>query len=181
MHAIRVASAALLGLTALTCSAPAALASDGGDDNHYVMSNGYDVLPSAIAAGGQVTLRVDRVASGCGRSVTVSSPVFDTVAIARGSSSAVTLVDRDARVGGSYRVTFVCGGVSAVKELTIAGGRPVDLTPAPYPVQRGVQAGEGGTVAGFDLKEIGLGAALIAGSVGAAYCLSRRRTGDDGG
>jgi hypothetical protein len=43
-----------------------------------------------------------------------------------------------------------------------------------------VHAGEGGTVAGFDLKEIGLGAALIAGSVGAAYHFSRRRTGEDG-
>lgn len=51
----------------------------------------------------------------------------------------------------------------------------------PYPVPRGVHAGEGGTVAGFDLKEIGLGAALIVGSVGTAYHFSRRRAaGDDG-
>ncbi|MFI5793051.1 hypothetical protein [Streptomyces sp. NPDC051677] len=180
MRAIRVASAALLGVTALTLSAPAAVAI-GGDDNHYVMSNGYDVLPLTIVAGGQITLQVDRGASGCTGSVTVSSGVFDTVVIPRGSSSAAALVDRDARVGVSYRVTFACGGISAVKELTISGGRPVDLTPAPRPVARGVQAGEGGAVAGFDLEEIGLGAALIAGSVGAAYYLSRRRAGEDGG
>lgn len=46
---------------------------------------------------------------------------------------------------------------------------------------KGVRAGEGGTVAGFDLSDIGLGALLVAGSVGAAYHLSRRRPGEDGG
>ncbi|WP_406005529.1 hypothetical protein OG440_04585 [Streptomyces sp. NBC_00637] len=178
MRAIRVASAALLGVTALTLSAPVAVASD--DDNHYVMSNGYSVLPSTIAAGGQVALQVDRNASGCRSSVTVSSGVFDAVVIPRGSSSAVVAVDRDARAGATYRVTFACGGISAVKELTIAGGR-FDPTPAPYPVPRGVHAGEGGTVAGFDLQEIGLGAALIVGSVGAAYWFARRRAGEDAG
>jgi hypothetical protein len=178
MRAIRVASAALLGVTALTFSAPVAVASD--DDNHYVMSNGYSVLPSTIAAGGQVTVQVDRNASGCRSSVTVSSGVFDAVVIPRGSSSAVVTVDWDARAGASYRVTFACGGISAVKELTIAGGRPVDPT-VPYPVPRGVHAGEGGTVAGFDLEEIALGAALIVGSVGAAYWFSRRQGAEDGG
>ncbi|MFE1751152.1 hypothetical protein [Streptomyces anandii] len=49
----------------------------------------------------------------------------------------------------------------------------------PEHFQHGVRAGEGGTIAGFDLKEIGMGTALIAGSVGAAYCLSRRRTGEE--
>jgi hypothetical protein len=44
-----------------------------------------------------------------------------------------------------------------------------------------VHAGEGGTLAGFDLKEIGLGAALIAGSLGVAYHFSRRRTDEDAG
>jgi hypothetical protein len=44
-----------------------------------------------------------------------------------------------------------------------------------------VHAGEGGAVAGFDLKEIGLGAALIAGSLGVAYHFSRRRTDEDAG
>ncbi|MCZ9344716.1 hypothetical protein NGM37_43910, partial [Streptomyces sp. TRM76130] len=47
--------------------------------------------------------------------------------------------------------------------------------------EKGVRAGEGGTVAGFDLRNIGLGSLLVAGSVGAAYHLSRRRPGEDGG
>ncbi|MGW1777550.1 hypothetical protein ACWCQQ_00235 [Streptomyces sp. NPDC002143] len=177
MRAIRVASAALLGVTALTFCAPAAVASVA--DDHYVMSNGYSVLPSAVSAGGQVTVQVDRHTSGCRSSVTVTSEVFDAVVIPRGSSSAVVLVDRDAKAGASYRVTFSCGGLSAVKELTIVGGRPVGPSPL-HPVPQGVHAGEGGTVAGFDLEEIGLGAALIAGSVGAAYYFARRRTAEDG-
>lgn len=177
MRAIRVASAALLGVTALTFFAPAAVASD---DGHYVMSNGYSVLPSTVAAGGQVALEVDRAVSGCRSSVTVTSGVFDTVVIPRGSSSAVAEVDRDARPGASYRVTFTCGGLSALKELTIAGGRPADVTPVPYPVPQGVHAGEGGSIAGFDLKEIGLGAALIVGSTAAAYRFARRRRAEDG-
>lgn len=177
MHAIRVASAALLGVGALTLSAPAAVAV--GSDDHYVMSTGYGVVPSVVAAGGQVSLRVDREVTGCRSSVTVSSGVFDAVTIPRGSSSAVAEVDWDAKPGASYRVTFSCGGLSAVKELTIAArGGP---TPVPYPQYRGVHAGEGGSAGGFDLKEIGLGAALIAGAVGAAYRLSRRRTGTDAG
>ena len=179
MHAIRVASAALLGVGALALSAPAAVAVRG--DDHYVMSTGYSVVPSTVAAGGQVTLRVDREVTGCRGSVTVSSGVFDTLTIPRGSSSAVTEVDWDAKPGASYRVTFDCGGLSAVKELTIAAGRPDDPTPAPYPQYHGVHAGEGGSVAGFDVKQIGLGAALIAGAIGAAYRFSRRRTGEEGG
>ncbi|MGQ4361948.1 hypothetical protein [Streptomyces sp. SAS_272] len=177
MRAIRVASAALLGVTALTCFAPAAVASDG-DDDHYVMSNGYRVLPSTVAAGGDVVLQVDRVTSGCRSAVTVTSGVFDTVDIPKRSTSAVARVDRDAKPGASYRVTFDCGGVSAVKELTIAAVRPDPLRPQP---PRGVHAGEGGSFAGFDLQEIGLGAALVAGSVGAAYRVARRRTREDGG
>lgn len=176
MRAICVASAALLGMSALASCAPAALAN--GDGDHYVMSNGYSVLPSTVAAGGQVALQVDRAVSGCRGSVTVSSQVFDPVTIPKGSSSAVTLVDRDARPGMTYRVTFTCGGVSAIKDLTIATApQPVPVVPRPVP--HGVHAGEGGSVAGFDLQEIALGAALIAGSVGAAYRLSRRGSGGD--
>ncbi|GGR84669.1 lipoprotein [Streptomyces humidus] len=179
MRAIPVASAALLGATALAFCASAAVAND--DDGHYVMSNGYSVLPSTVAAGGQVALRVDREVSGCRNSVTVTSGVFDTVVVPRASTSAVTTVDRDARPGATYRVTFTCGGVSAIKELTIAGRRPADVTPAPYPVPSGVHAGQGGSAAGFDLRETGLGAALIAGSVAAAYRFARRRGEEDGG
>ncbi|MFG3086865.1 hypothetical protein ACGGAI_04590 [Streptomyces antibioticus] len=176
MSAIRVASAALLGVTALTLSAPAAVAI--GDDDHYVMSTGYSVVPSLVEPGGQVSLRVDREVTGCRSHVTVSSGVFDAVTIPRGSSSAAAEVDWDAKPGASYRVTFSCGGLSAVKDLTIASGRP---SPLPYPSYHGVHAGEGGSFGGFDLKEIGLGAALIAGALGAAYHFSRRRTSEDAG
>ncbi|GAA3871913.1 hypothetical protein [Streptomyces lannensis] len=42
--------------------------------------------------------------------------------------------------------------------------------------QHGVQAGVGGSVRGFHLKEVGLGAALIIGAVGTAWRMARRRT-----
>jgi hypothetical protein len=47
-------------------------------------------------------------------------------------------------------------------------------------VQRGVKAGVGGSSGGgFDLKEIGLGTALIAGCVGTAWSMTRRRVTDE--
>ena len=174
MRAIRVASAALLGVTALTFTAPAAVASDGGNN---ITSFGFSVQPSTIAAGGRVTLNVD----GCGTDAKVSSGVFDTVTIPKGQPSATAMVDWDAKPGALYEVTFQCGSESGHTDLTIATGRPVNptLMPVVPPVQRGVRAGVGGSIAGFDVKEIGIGAALILGSVGAAWHLSRRRTADD--
>ncbi|MBD0839799.1 hypothetical protein [Streptomyces sp. TRM68416] len=177
MRAIRVASAALLGVTALAFTAPAAQAN--GDNN--ITPFGFSVLPSTIAAGGQVTLRLDRSDGGCKGSATVTSAVFDTVTIPAGRTQATAVVDWDAKPAAVYRVTFACDGVSGSTELTISAGRPTHRpVPQPYP-PGGVHAGGGGSFAGFDLKEIGLGAALIAGSLGAAYHLSRRRTGEDGG
>ncbi|MBE8476363.1 hypothetical protein [Streptomyces justiciae] len=175
MRAIRVASAALLGVGALALSAPAAVASGGGNITPF----GFSVMPSTIAAGGQVTLQLDRDSGGCTGSATVSSGVFDTITIPGNRSSATAVVDWDAKPGAVYKVTFSCNGVSGSTDLTIATGRTTPTTQPLYP-DRGVHAGEGGSVAGFDLKEIGLGAALIAGSVGAAYHFSRRRTGEDG-
>ncbi|MBC2903742.1 hypothetical protein [Streptomyces cupreus] len=177
MRAIRVASAALLGVTALTLTAPAALAK--GDD--YITPFGFSVLPSTIAAGGQVILRIDRD-GGCEGPATVTSAVFDTVTIHPGHSQATAVVDWDAKPGAMYKVTFTCDNVSGSTDLTIAGGRTPTGHPIPHPLTpRGVHAGEGGSFAGFDLKEIGLGAALIAGAIGAAYHLSRKRTSEDGG
>ncbi|MFF3334587.1 hypothetical protein ACFYWX_34460 [Streptomyces sp. NPDC002888] len=173
MRAIPVASAALLGVGALASCAPGVVAGHG---DHYVMSVGYDVLPSTIAAGGQVSLLVDRDTSGCRGRVTVSSEVFDTVTIAPRSTRATALVARDATPGAVYRVTFMCGGLGAVKDLTIAGGRPA----GPSRVPGGVHAGAGGSSSGFDLGDVALGAALVAGSLGAAYRFTRRRTASDG-
>ncbi|MDT9696461.1 hypothetical protein [Streptomyces sp. P17] len=177
MRAIRVASAALLGMTALTLTAPAALAM--GDEN--ITPFGFSVLPSTIAAGGQVTLVLDRN-GGCKGPATVTSAVFDTVTIHPSQSQATGVVDWDAKPGAMYKVTFTCDNVSGSTDLTIAGGRTPTGNPMPQPLTpKGVNAGGGGSIAGFDLKEIGLGAALIAGSIGAAYRLSRKRAAEDGG
>ncbi|MFF1768375.1 hypothetical protein [Streptomyces sp. NPDC058249] len=207
MRAIPMASAVLPAVAVLTFAAPApaAVADDGGGNghangngngtstgtgtgtgtgNHNVTPFGYSVEPSAISAGGQISLLLKRD-GGCKSRATVSSGVFETVTISPGQSSARATVDWDAKAGAVYEVTFVCDGVRGHTELTIAPGRsddgrtPPDLTPAAVPVERGVRAGVGGSVGGFDLKEIGLGAALIGGSVGTAWHLSRRRGADD--
>ncbi|WP_406176366.1 hypothetical protein [Streptomyces sp. NBC_00996] len=178
MHAIRVASAALLSVTALTFLAPVAVADDG--DDHNVTPFGFGVQPSTISAGGRVGLLLNND-GGCKGGATVSSGVFDTVTIRPGQSSATATVDRDAKPGAVHEVTFTCDGVSGHTELTIGAGRQGDdPTPDAVPVERGVRAGVGGSAGGFDLKEIGLGTALITGSVGAAWYMARRRgTADD--
>ncbi|MFF7597797.1 hypothetical protein [Streptomyces mirabilis] len=196
MHAIRVASAALLGATALTLSATAALAGNGdgnsdggrssgrdsGRGNNNITSFGFNVQPQSIAAGGRLRL----TAESCDSVARVSSEVFDTVTIPRGQSSATALIDADARAGSVYQVTFQCGNESGHTELTIAPGRsgtnysdPTQVQ-VPASVQRGVKAGVGGSSGGgFDLKEIGLGTALIAGCVGTAWSMTRRRVTDE--
>ncbi|MGW1753155.1 hypothetical protein [Streptomyces mirabilis] len=195
MHAIRVASAALLGVSALTLSATAALAgnSDGDGDGgreggrdsgrgNNITSFGFNVQPQSIAAGGRLRL----TAESCDSVARVSSEVFDTVTIPKGQSSATALIDGDARAGSVYQVTFQCGNESGHTELTIAPGRagttysdPTQVQ-VPTSVQRGVKAGVGGSSGGgFDLKEIGLGTALIAGCVGTAWSMTRRRVTDE--
>ncbi|MEU0744504.1 hypothetical protein [Streptomyces sp. NPDC006134] len=189
MRAIRVASAALLGVTALTSCVPAASAGN-------ITPFGFSVEPPTVAAGGQVTLRVDRAGGGCKGPATVSAPVFDTVTIPPDRSSARAVVDWDAKPGAVYQVSFACDGMSGTTSLTIAGhpgpspspSPSTSTTPSPSaspsllppPPKKGVHAGEGGSLAGFDPKEIGLGAALIMGSIGAAYHFSRRRGGEEG-
>lgn len=171
MHAIRVASAAFLGVSALTLTAPAASAAPAGHDDRFEVA----VSPTTIAAGGQVTL----TASGCDGDTKVSSGIFDTVKIRKHSGSATATVDWDAKQGAMYSVTFACeDGPTRTVDLTVAGGRPDPV--GPPPVHHGVQAGTGGSAGGFDLQEIGLGGALIAGALGVAYRRSRRRPGDGG-
>ncbi|MFD5854642.1 hypothetical protein [Streptomyces chartreusis] len=172
MRAIRVASAALLGVSALAMTAPAAQAQ--GDNSGFWAT----VRPTTVEPGEHVRLR----ATGCEQSVTVSSGVFDTVTIPRRRTTAWARVDRDARRGAVYEVSFYCGTFWQSVDLTIAGGRPdrPDRPDRPEHPEHGVRAGEGGTLAGLDLKEIGLGAALITAALGTAYHLSRRRTDEDG-
>jgi hypothetical protein len=183
MRAICVASASavLLGAGALTSCVPA--------DAAIRTDFGFSVEPSTVAAGGEVTLRVERNEA-CQGEAAVSSPVFDVVAIPPWKSSATASVDWDAEPGAVYDVEFVCDESSGTARLTIADGRPTHH-PTHHPTRhpwdhhrhpsKGVHAGEGGTLAGFDLKEIGLGAALIAGALGTAYHFARRRTDEDAG
>ncbi|MFH9002317.1 hypothetical protein ACH4E5_03605 [Streptomyces afghaniensis] len=184
MRAIRVASASavLLGAGALTSCVPAADAATRTDF-------AFDVQPSTIAADGQVTLVVERNEA-CEGEAEVSSPVFDVVAIPPKKSAATARVDSDARPGAVYDVEFFCDGSSGTAHLTIAGGDPAHHPthhPAHHPAHhhrhpwKGVHAGEGGTLGGFDLKEIGVGAALITGALGTAYHFARRRTEEDAG
>lgn len=177
MHAIRVASAALLGMTALALAMPAAVAKgdENGGNDHDITSFGFDVTPSTIAAGGRVTLSVD----GCEKTAEVTSGVFETVRLHKDRPTGTATVDWEAKPGAVYEVTFRCGHEFGRTDLTIAGGRPDH--PTHPPVHRGVKAGVGGTAGGFDPGEIGLGAVLVAGSVGAAYRWSRRRAAGHGG
>ena len=185
MRAIHAASAALLAVTAVACSAPGMYA-NGADGGQGLTPFGFSVQPSVVAAGGQVTLRVDRDGV-CRDKVRVTSGLFPTAVIPPRRTTATATVGWDAMPGATYLVTFSCATMAGSTQLTIAGGshhRPVPLQPA-YPMQhvqpqRGVRAGEGGSAAGFDAKEIGFGAALVAGSAAAAYRLLRRRTAGGG-
>lgn len=172
--AIGAASAALLGAGALTSCVPPG---DAAAETDF----GFRVAPSTAEPGDRITLRVNRNA--CRGEAAVSSAVFDTVTIARWQSWATAEVDLDARPGAVYDVDFVCQKSRGTVRLTIAGGRPAHHPDHPAPHDRhpwkGVQAGAGGALDGFDVKEIGVGAALVAGSLGAAYHSARRRTDED--
>ncbi|MFH7599994.1 hypothetical protein WDV06_33580 [Streptomyces racemochromogenes] len=121
MGAIRSSATALLsaGVTGLALSlgafgVPAALAAEEAPATSFA----FAVTPSTVAPGGTVTLSV----SNCGAAyATASSGVFDTVTIERGRTVKVT-VDRDARPGALYSVTFTCNGENGSADLTIAGG-----------------------------------------------------------
>jgi len=91
MRAIRIASAALLSISALALSAPAAVARDHG---HNMTPFGFSVLPSTVAAGSEVKLHVNRDGD-CKGPARVTSVVFDTVVIPAGRSWATAVVDRD--------------------------------------------------------------------------------------
>ncbi|MCX5380224.1 hypothetical protein [Streptomyces sp. NBC_00091] len=121
MGAIRSSAIALLSTGAAGAvlafgvfAAPSAPAAEPAQ----VTSFGFAVTPSTVAPGGQVTLSVTNCDAAY---ATASSGVFDTVSIARGQTVRVT-VDRDARRGALYSVTFTCNGENGSADLTIAGG-----------------------------------------------------------
>ncbi|MER6097638.1 hypothetical protein ABT154_17625 [Streptomyces sp. NPDC001728] len=179
MRAIRAASAALLGAAAVVAVAPTALADEG---NHDVTSFGFSVSPATVAPGGTVTLTSD----GCEvPSVTVTSGVFETVTLAEGRAGTAT-VDFDAKAGTQYEITFDCKGERGTTKLTIAqgdqgGNRPEHDNGVSPGAHKGVKAGYGTTAAsgstpeGLGATEVVTGALLIAGALGAAVVLTRRR------
>ncbi|WP_030194369.1 hypothetical protein [Streptomyces sp. NRRL S-87] len=175
MSAIRTASAALLATgavgAALAFGATSTAAAPATGPQQPVTSFGFAITPATVAPGGQVTLSV----SGCDASfATASSGVFDTVSIPRGQSVRVT-VDRDARRGAVYSVTFTCNNENGSADLTIAGGSTSRPTTSSTTVSRGVRGGVGGSIAGMDPGEIAAGAGLfIAAGLGTAYVVRRR-------
>ncbi|MCP3753661.1 hypothetical protein [Streptomyces sp. TBY4] len=204
MGAIPTSPTALLGAAAagalLLCgavAAPAARAAEAAP----ITSFGFAITPSTVAPGGQVVLSV----TGCNAAfATVSSGVFDTVSIDRGRTARVT-VDRDARRGAQYSVSFTCAGETGSADLTIAGGtgRPTTSstvgarkspsavagtstgtsagtgtgtgTGASRRATLGVRGGLGGSVAGLDPLKLGAGAGLVLGGLVGLGFALRRR------
>ncbi|MFE7546911.1 hypothetical protein [Streptomyces gardneri] len=180
MRAIRSASAALLSAAALgLAAAPTALAEENEPN---ITSFGFSVTPATIAPGGTVTLTSD----GCEvPSVTVTSGVFDTVTLSEGRSGTAT-IDFDAKAGARYDITFDCKGERGTASLTIAaaGGPGHDTGNVEGPdtspgAHKGVKAGfgseAGSTDEGLGVTELVTGVVLIAGALGAAVVLTRRR------
>ncbi|WP_030756398.1 MULTISPECIES: hypothetical protein [unclassified Streptomyces] len=196
MGAIRTSATALLSVGAtgavLALGAFGVSAATAAGSRPTITSFGFTLTPSTVAPGGQTVLAVSRCNAAY---ATASSGVFDTVSIARGQSVRVT-VDRDARRGAVYSVSFTCNGETGSADLTIAGGNTAPTTSStrtgtgtgtgtgttlfPTPSSAlGVRGGLGGSIAGMDPLELGAGAGLfLAAAGGAVYALRRR--GSDG-
>ncbi|MFD3554239.1 hypothetical protein ACFWWA_19380 [Streptomyces goshikiensis] len=205
MGAIRSSATALLSAgatgTALALGALGVPSATAAEAQPAVTSFGFTITPSTVAPGGQTVLSV----SGCNAAyATVSSGIFDTVSIARGQTARVT-VDRDARRGAVYSVSFTCNGETGSADLTIAGGtaRPTTsstaglsrnstapaprgtVPAAPVPAASapaasgsaalGVRGGLGGSVAGMDPLELGAGAAFFLAAAAGTAYAVRRR------
>ncbi|MFG3288197.1 hypothetical protein ACGF3G_05235 [Streptomyces sp. NPDC048179] len=208
MRAIRVASAALLGVGALVLSAPAAHATDGGCRAATTVTSGLFgtvLIPpgqgaGALTTGSQALYPMLFTCAG------LSAPAEPARAASgsdghgdghenghgngRGDDQTSGRSDdqTDDRTDG--RTDNDSGSSGTDSGRTDDSGSDTDsgggtngreeLNPQPLPPSRGVQAGEGGSFGGFDLKEIGLGAALVVGAVGTAYRVSRRPSAEDG-
>ncbi|MER8230795.1 hypothetical protein [Streptomyces sp. NPDC094049] len=184
MRAIRAASAALLGAAVVVVTAPTAPADDG---NHGITSFGFSATPATVAPGGTVTLTTD----GCEvPSVTVTSGIFETVTLTEGRTGTAT-VDVDATAGTEHEITFDCKGERGTTKVTVAHGdtgghrpehesgvhRPEHDAGMPPGAHKGVKAGYGTATAseGLGTTEVVIGVLLIAGALGAAITLTRRR------
>ncbi|MBD0716209.1 hypothetical protein [Streptomyces sp. CBMA370] len=192
MRAIHVASAALLGAAVVAVAAPAAPADDGG---HDLTSFGFSVTPERVAPGGTITL----MAEGCEvPTVTVTSGVFETLTLTEGRPGTAT-VDHDAKADTQYEITFDCKGEHGTARVTVTQGeqpghhpeqgghqpQPPEHRPehdgaaVPPEAHKGVKAGYGTATPseGLGVTELVTGGLLIAGALGAAVVLTRRRAG----
>ncbi|MFF0749178.1 hypothetical protein [Streptomyces sp. NPDC004267] len=154
---------------------------DGGS-GHGITSFGFSVTPRTVAPGGTVTLKSD----GCEvPTVTVTSGIFDTVTLNEGHEGTAT-VDFDAKAGTQYEITFDCKGERGTTTLTIAADGHQDgghqdgghqdgghQDGGATGAHKGVKAGFGS--AGVGTTEMVTGGVLIAGALGAAVVLARRR------
>ncbi|MEU6321070.1 hypothetical protein, partial [Streptomyces sp. NPDC047009] len=113
MGAIRTLSATVLGVTALTLTG---CTSTGGGDDDSNAAFAYNLQPEKVSPGGRLALPVQ----GCKDDATVYSGVFDTVTIPKGRTTATATVDRGARPGSTYNVTFRCGQEYGHRRLAIA-------------------------------------------------------------
>lgn len=185
MRAIRLTSAAALGLVALSFTAPASAAAPAVDRKASTVVG--TATPSTIAPGGQVTLLV----SGCAGDATASSAVFPDTVIPKGRT-ATAVVDWDARRGATYLITYSCPGrPDATSQLTITGGKPTatsttrpTATPTPTVTTTATatrspagpaRGGVGGSIGGMDTGEIAAGAALVVAATGGLIFVLRRR------
>jgi len=168
MRAIRVASAALLGVASLALTAPTAAAAIAGNTTPY----DFAVTPSTVAAGGRVTL----TAGGCPTSASASSGVFDTVSIPQNGQGRAT-VDADAKPGAVYSVSFECDGERASLNLTIAGSRPTASSTSAAP-PAGVRGGLGGSIGGLNAGELAVGTAMVLAATAGTVFVVRRRAAE---
>ncbi|NEB80846.1 hypothetical protein G3I40_37395 [Streptomyces sp. SID14478] len=153
----------ILSLVGLLTAAPAALADDVGTQPD-VTSFGFSVSPTTVSPGGIVTLS----ANACEvPTVSVDAPVFDATELNEGHTATARVYD-DAKPGAQYEVEFNCNGERGTTMLTIAASG----------IRHGVKAGIGGSSAGFDAGQLAVGAALVAGVLGASVYLLRRRATD---
>ncbi|GHH71493.1 hypothetical protein GCM10018793_06740 [Streptomyces sulfonofaciens] len=176
MCAIRAASAALLCAAVLVLAPPAppALAAPRSGAVPPTVADREDgrflpgLNPPLVAAGGVVTLS----ARGCPGDTTVSSDAFGVVTLHAHSGPGTATVHRGARAGTGYRVVFACAdGTALSRELTVAGGHGGGEGGA---VRHAARTGATGALGGFDLQEIGVGAALLGAALVLAYRRARR-------
>ncbi|GAA1915353.1 hypothetical protein [Streptantibioticus ferralitis] len=171
MSSGRTAAVALTAVAAVGLTAPAALAS---------------VSPNPASPGQTVHMSDDRKCE-MSKGATASSPLFGEVALSAGADRMVAgLTTPPTAKPGRYPVTIRCGygGLTISSTMTVRAPQPDAAQPAasaragtgPKPT-KGVRAGSGGGVGGWDAPQVAGGAALLALAASGALVLVRRRRG----